>query len=145
MSAFTGEHSSGPVPRESSCHRSRLRRRCWRPRETRAGEAREAEECDEEEPCSAPGPRPKVGLPTEAEDRWIIKREDDSEEESPQSNDETAEESPQSDDETAEKFAKLHDAEAGGSAVMADLKTHTDKYSAEDVKQALERSQEEIS
>ena len=47
--------------------------------------------------------------------------------------------------ETAEKFAKLHDAEAEGSAVMAELKTHTDKYSAKDVKQALERSQEGIS
>ena len=33
-----------------------------------------------------------------------------------------------------------YDAEAEGSAVMAELKTHTDKYSAEDVKQALERS-----
>ena len=39
---------------------------------------------------------------------------------------------------------KLHDAEAEGSAVVAELKTQTDKYSAEDVKQALERSQEEI-
>ena len=67
-----------------------------------------------EEPCSPPGPSPKVGWPTEAKARWIIKREDDPEEESPQSNDETAEESPQSDDETAEKFAKLHDAEAEG-------------------------------
>ena len=46
---------------------------------------------------------------------------------------------------TRPRFAKLHDAEAEGSAVMAELKTHTDKYSAEDVKQALERSQEEIS
>ena len=55
------------------------------------------------------------------------------------------EESPQSDDETAEKFAKLHDAEAEGLTVMAELKTHTDKYSAEDVKQALERSQEGVS
>ena len=89
--------------------------------------------------------RPNVGRPAEAGARWITEYEDDPAEESPQSNDETAEESPQSDDETAEKFAKLHDAEAEGSAVMAELKTHTDKYSAEDVKQALERSQEGIS
>ena len=46
-----------------------------------------------DEPCSPPGPRPKVGWPTEAKARWISKREDDPEEESPQSNDETAEES----------------------------------------------------
>ena len=70
-------HSSGPVPRESSCHR-----RTSREMQTSA-----------DEPCSPPGPRPKVGWPTEAEARWIIKREDDPEEESPQSNDETAEES----------------------------------------------------
>ena len=36
-----------------------------------------------DEPCSPPGPRPKAGWPTEAEARWIIKREDDPEEESP--------------------------------------------------------------
>ena len=94
------------------------------------------------EPCSLPGPRLKVAWPTEAGARWITEHEDDPEEESPQSNDETTEESLQSNDETAEKFAKLHDAEAGASAVMAELKTHTDKYTAEDVKQALERSQE---
>ena len=46
------------------------------------------------------------------------------------------------DDETAEKFAKLHDAEAERSAATAELKTHTGKYSVEDAKQALERSQE---
>ena len=46
---------------------------------------------------------------------------------------------------TAEKFAKLHDAEVERSAVMAELKTYTDKHSAVDVKQAQERSQEEIS
>ena len=77
MSAFTGEHSSGPVSRESSCHRRTSR--------------------------------------------------------------------PQSNDETVEKFAKLHDAEAEESAVIAELKTHTNKYSEVDVKQALERSQEGIS
>ena len=60
-----------------------------------------------------PRQRPNVGRPAEAEARWITEHKDDPEEESPQSN-----------DETAEKFAKLHDAEAGGSAVMADLKTH---------------------
>ena len=87
-----------------------------------------------DEPCSPRGPRHKVGWPTEAEASWIIKHEHDPEEESPQSN-----------DETAEKFAKLHDAQAEGSTVMAELKTHTDKYSAEDVKQAQERSQEGIS
>ena len=76
--------------------------------------------------------RPSVGRPAEAEARWIIKCEDDRGGE------------PQFDDETAEKLVKLHDAAAEGSAVMAELKTHTDLYSAEDVKQALERSQEEI-
>ena len=59
----------------------------------------------------SPGPIPKVGRPSEAEARWIAEHDDDPEEESPQS-----------DDETAEKFAKLHDAEAEGSAVMAELK-----------------------
>ena len=92
-----------------------------------------------------PRQRPNVSRLAEAGARWITEHEDDFEEESPQSNDETAEVSPQSDDETAEKFAKLHDAEAEGSAVMAELKTHSDKCSAEDVKQALERSQEGIS
>ena len=61
----------------------------------------------------SPRQRPSVGRPAEAGARWITEHEDDPEEESPQS-----------DDETAEKFAKLHDAEAEGSAVLADLKTH---------------------
>ena len=57
--------------------------------------------------------RPNVGRPAEAGARWITEHEYDPEEESPQS-----------DDEFAEKFAKLFDAEAEGSAVMAELKTH---------------------
>ena len=71
-----------------------------------------------DEPCSPLRQRPYVGRSAEADARWIIQREDDPEEESPQPNDETA----QSNDETAEK----------GSAVMAELKTLTDKCSAED-------------
>ena len=44
--------------------------------------SRRSSRCRRDEPCSPPGPRPKVGWPTEAEVRWIIKREDDPEEES---------------------------------------------------------------
>ena len=133
MSAFTGEHSSGPVSRDTQeditqttpsmvAPEKDSNRRSSRSRRVQMNRA------------VLPQPRPNVGRPAEARARWITEHDDDPEKESPQSN-----------DETAEKFAKLHDAEAEGSAVMAELKTHTDKYSAEDVKQALERSQEGIS
>ena len=93
----------------------------------------------------SPRQRPNVRRPAEARARCITEHDGDPEKESPQSNDETAEESLQSDDETAEMFAKLHARMLRDQAVMAELKTHTNKHSTEDVKQALERSQEGIS
>ena len=65
-----------------------------------------------------------AGKTRAAEARWITEHTDDPEEESPQS-----------DDETTEELGRLCD------SVMSKFKARTDKYNAEVVSQAQERSQ----